>query len=179
MSTRRISNDTLPVRLRVLFGQTGLTQRLMVAFGRGHSSVEDILSGRNVPPEIVWLVECLERLPVRHWHGRWIRARGADAAAHAPVTRAFAERIDWSDEELNPAHAVLNAGGTYEDAARALGITKSGIASLVKNARLPRSKKPRGPIPKHRDPQEAKEALRLYHRAYARKRRHKKFITQL
>ena len=173
MSNRRTSDSTLPIRLRALFGQSGITPRLMVAFDRGHSSVEDILSGRNVPPEIGWLVECLERLPVRHWHARWQRARGADAARHVPATRAFVERVDWSEDELRPAHVALDAGGSYEDAARVLGITKSGVASLVKNGRLPRSKKPRGPAPKYRDPHAAKEALRRYNRDYARKRREK------
>ena len=80
MSRRRVDDRSLPGRLRALFGSAGLTPRLMTAMGRGHSSVEDMLAGRNVPPEIVWLVECLERLPVSHWPMQWQLARGSDAA---------------------------------------------------------------------------------------------------
>lgn len=183
MSTRRITASSLPLKLRALFGSAGLTGRLMVALDRGHTSVEDILSGRNIPPEIVWIVECLERLPVRRWPRRWAAARGDDAERHVAQIRGFEPTLNWTDAELEPARDILLKGGTYAEAAKTLNLSKSGVAMLARRGRLPRSKSPRGrkPAPAPTDPVELerrRSKLLEYNRIRQRENRQRKKGSQ-
>lgn len=127
---RRIARNDVPIRLRELFGRRGLVPRLMTALDRGHSSVEDIVAGRNVPVEVIWIVEILSNTPRRYWPERWIAACGEDAD---PV-----RALQWTDAKLEPARAVLLQGGSYREAAIAVGATAGVVRNLAFEGRLPR-----------------------------------------
>mgnify|MGYP001466670725 CR=1 FL=1 len=143
MSGRRVIDATLPLRLRTLFGSVGVCARLMVALDRGHSSTEAILAGRNAPPEILWIVECLEAMPVERWPSRWRSARGADAPKHYPAKTPRGQR--WSDAALAEARSVIRAGGTTRAASAA-----SGIPYPTLNAMKARGVMPRPSVAPHR-----------------------------
>jgi len=69
---RRRDIPDLGARLRALFPNARpLAKHLGLALGRGHSSIEDILAGRNVPPEVEMIVELLEAVPRASWPMRW------------------------------------------------------------------------------------------------------------
>lgn len=136
---RRIASNDFPVRLRALFGVKGLTQRLMTALDRGHSSTEDIMAGRNVPVEIVWLIEVLEGLPLSYWPDRWRDARGADAGplpTRARVGRGAAVKERARARYYTIQDRIDADGLSQSDVARLLGVSRARVSEMAKRGHL-------------------------------------------
>ena len=70
--SRRYDIPGFGERIRALFPQVKSVARYLGAvLGRGHSSIDDILAGRNVPREVEMIVELLEATPRDNWPMRW------------------------------------------------------------------------------------------------------------
>lgn len=168
---RRKHDDTLPIRLRQLFGRVGLVPRLMSALDRGHTSVEDICAGRNVPPEVAWIVECLELAPLWAWPKRWRDCRGVDADPHNPKRGRLLAEMMWSDDELLPVKTALLAGATRAEAGALVGLSEKATSQLVYRNRLPKTPSRRCRTLTLLSAEEWIERNRKYQRDYQRKRR--------
>ena len=167
---RRIFDATVGLRLRRLFGTNGLVQRLMVALDRRTSSVEDICAGRNIPPEVIFIIECLEQSPLWAWPDRFSDARSADAEAHKIKRGKKRLKYEWSDAELAPAAEALNNGETRKDAGAIIGLSYAAVSQLVYRGRLPKLRAKRGPQ-SSLTPDQRSEKIRTYQREYKRKHR--------
>ena len=134
----RTDSPDMRKRLAELFGSNDyLVDRVKMAFDRQQTSAEDIVSGRSVPAEVLWLVEMLEACPQHLWPERWLRV--CDGGPSGPTGGV---RIAFS--RLRAAEQALRNGGTNGEAAVAMGVNRSEIERLQRQGRLPRSSVPRG-----------------------------------
>jgi hypothetical protein len=61
-SSRREAVADFRGRCERLFGHDRLVPKMQELFERGHTSVEDWMAGKNIPLEVVWIIELLECL---------------------------------------------------------------------------------------------------------------------
>jgi hypothetical protein len=111
---RRVAVPRFRARCGVLFGPDGLAQKLQAAFERGHSSVDDWLSGRNVPLEVLWLIQLLETTPPAVWPDRWKTAKGIVASTQVDRIRS-----------------LLDLGSRPVEVATLLGVSRQSVSQII------------------------------------------------
>lgn len=127
---RRRTDAAVADILRKLFPGPRLVPRLMAAFARGQTSVEDIVSGRNVPADVALIVEILAECPADKWPLRWRRAAGISETKTSRILALHAQGIqacaiaDAIGTDAHYVYAILSkhslAPNKYKRAARQL-----------------------------------------------------------
>jgi DNA-binding XRE family transcriptional regulator len=115
---RRSDQENMRERFAALFGDSNLNTRLQLALNRGHSSVDSILAGKNVPFEVTKIVELLEATPRSLWPLPWrhMSREGPDHASDGMPNRIC---------EFRKARQM-----TLDDVAREAGVTGSLMWAL-------------------------------------------------
>lgn len=129
-------------RCEDLFGtETRLAPRLQIAFGRGHTCIDDWLADKKVP-DLAWdILEILEATPKNRWPSKWRAARSYRVKASEEYTQKTTGvpghlRLnrgpdgDPRAQELQAKiHQMLIEGSSTADAARETGVNSGTIAS--------------------------------------------------
>jgi hypothetical protein len=69
--SRRRNDPSFKRRCIKLFGEDGLNRKVQEAFQRGHSSVDAWMMGKDIPMEVIFIIELLENSLPTQWPNRW------------------------------------------------------------------------------------------------------------
>lgn len=108
-ASRRVDDPSFRRRCLWLFGEEDLNRRLQKAFQRGHSSIDAWMMGRNIPIEVMFVIELLEQSAPTQWPERW---REIVTDGH----------VAWM---------LLNKGASVAEVASIMGVTPYKVRKML------------------------------------------------